>query len=34
MDWDVIRTVYLALTGVFNNFINLLYNIFNPQKGE
>lgn len=27
MDWEVIRRVYLALTGVFNNIINFFANI-------
>ena len=27
MDWDVMRKLYLALTGVFNNIINFFANI-------
>ena len=29
MDWDMMEKLYLALTRVFDNFINFLNNIFN-----
>ncbi len=29
MDWDMMEDLYLALTRIFDNFMNFLYNIFN-----
>lgn len=28
MDWSVIEQVYLALSRIFDGFLNFLYNIF------
>ena len=32
MDWSVIEKAYLALSRIFDGFLNFLYNIFGEQE--